>query len=171
MNILSESYSNNSFCVLSSLISKNISQYNYYSNTIRAVCYQMHCSSRSLTIQINDNYFVCPREGGQINGTFFSGYLLCPDYYLICSGTVLCNDMYDCIEKKSELKTDIIYDYESNTIANYDEIKPNYTKYNDKYYLDGICNSTGNKALFSNFKLQERSNDKAKLSINIRASP
>ncbi len=59
------------------------------------------------------------------------------------------------------------YDYESNTIASYDEIKPNYTKYNDKYYLDGICNSTGNKALFSNFKLQERSSDKAKLTYRI----
>jgi hypothetical protein len=56
MNILSESYSNNSFCVLSSLISKNINQYKQYSDTIRAVCYKMHCSSRSLTIQINDNY-------------------------------------------------------------------------------------------------------------------
>ena len=140
MNILAESYSDNSFCVLSSLISKNISNYNQYSDTIRAVCYQMHCSSRSLTIQINDNYLVCPREGGKINATFFSGYLLCPDYYLICSGTVLCNDIYDCIEKESSLKPDIIYDYESNTSQDIEEASLADFSIN-AYELsnDGIC--------------------------------
>ena len=140
MNILSESYSDKSFCVLSSLISKDISNYKQYSNTTRAVCYQMHCSKRSLTIQINNNYLVCPREGGKINGTFFSGYLLCPDYNLICSGTILCNDMYDCVEKKSELKTDILYDYESNTSQDIEDANI-YDFSVNAYELstDGIC--------------------------------
>ena len=128
-SIISEKHSDNSFCVLSSLISKNIDNYNYYSNTVRAICYQMHCSDRSLTIQINNDYIVCPRAGGKIEAVNFSGYLLCPDYNLICSGTVLCNDFLDCIEKKSTLKDDIIYDYESRTsqdleneeIANFSE--------------------------------------------------
>ena len=44
----------------------------------------------------------------------FDGYLLCPDYNLICSGTVICNDMFDCVEKKSLLKN-VIYDYETKT--------------------------------------------------------
>ena len=140
MNILSERYSDKSFCVLSSLISKNITNYTLYSNTTRAVCYQMHCSKRSLTIQINNNYLVCPREGGKINGTFFSGYLLCPDYNLICSGTILCNDMYDCVEKKSELKTDILYDYESNTSQDIEDANI-YDFSVNAYELstDGIC--------------------------------
>ena len=114
-SITGETYSNNSFCVLSSLISKNIENYSLYSNTVRAVCYQMHCSNQSLTIQINDNFFVCPRQGGKINATNFDGYLLCPDYYLICSGTVLCNDIFDCVEKKSLIKENIIYDYDIKT--------------------------------------------------------
>ena len=59
------------------------------------------------------------------------------------------------------------FDYENNTIAEYDEIKPNYTKYEDKYYLDGICESTGNKALYSDFKVVERNNDNAKLTYKI----
>ena len=113
--ITKEKNSENSFCVLSSLISKNIYNYNDYSNTIRAICYKMYCSDRSLTIQINNDFIVCPRSGGKIKATNYEGYLLCPDYYLICSGTVLCNDMYDCVEKKSLLKNDIIYDYESKT--------------------------------------------------------
>ena len=114
-SIILEKHSNNSFCVLSSLISKNIDNYKYYSSTVRAVCYQMHCSDRSLTIQIKNDYIVCPRAGGKIKATNFDGYLLCPDYNLICSGTVLCNDLFDCVEKKSTLKDDIIYDYESRT--------------------------------------------------------
>jgi len=114
-SINSEKHSDNSFCVLSSLISKKIDNYKYYSSTVRAVCYQMHCSDRSLTIQINTDYIVCPRAGGKIEAVSFSGYLLCPDYNLICSGTVLCNDFLDCIEKNSTLKDDIIYDYESRT--------------------------------------------------------
>ena len=69
----------------------------------------MFCSDKSLTIQINNDYIVCPRDGGKIKLPNYDGYLLCPDYYLICSGTVLCNDIFDCIEKQSELK-DIKYD-------------------------------------------------------------
>ena len=38
-----------------------------------------------------------------------------PWLYLISSGSALCNDMFDCVEKKSLLKNDIIYDYEIKT--------------------------------------------------------
>ena len=80
----------------------------------------MHCSNRSLTIQINNDYIVCPREGGKIKANNYDGYLLCPDYYLICSGTVLCNDLFDCVEIKSTLK-DIIYDYTSKASQDLEE--------------------------------------------------
>lgn len=59
------------------------------------------------------------------------------------------------------------FDYENNTIAEYDEIKPNYTQYENKYYLDGICESSGNKALYSDFKVVERNSDNAKLTYKI----
>ena len=117
-SITGEYLSSNSFCVLSSLISENITNYKSYSKNIRAICYQMHCSDKSLTIQINNNFIVCPRAGGKIKAQNFDGYLLCPDYNLICSATVLCNDLFDCVEKKSELK-DIEYDYISKTTQDY----------------------------------------------------
>ena len=110
-----EYHSDHSFCVLGSLISKNIVNYQQYSRTVNAFCYQMYCSDESLTIQINDDFLVCPRSGGKITGVNYDGYLLCPDYYLICSGTTLCNDMFDCVEKKSLLKEDITNDYISKT--------------------------------------------------------
>ena len=115
---LGESFKSNSFCVLSSLISKNIEDYQSYSK-LRAICYEMFCSSQSLTIKIKDNYIVCPRSGGKIKAENFDGYLLCPDYYLICSGTKLCNNIFDCIAKESEEKNiTSFYDYEIKTTQN-----------------------------------------------------
>ena len=134
-----ENYSVSSFCVLSSLISKNIDNYNQYSNTIRAVCYQMHCSERSLTIQINNDFIVCPRAGGKINAKNYDGFLSCPDYNLICSGTILCNDMFDCVEKRSLLK-DVVYDYDIKTTQDIEVI--NSETLSDEAYelsLDGKC--------------------------------
>ena len=138
-SITGELRSSNSFCALSTLISKTINNFRLYSNTLRAVCYQMHCSDKSLTIQINNNFIVCPRSGGKINAVNFDGYILCPDYNLICSGTVLCNDMFDCVEKKSLLK-EVIYDYEIKTSQDYDIIE-NENIIEDRYELsiNGKC--------------------------------
>lgn len=77
------------------------------------------------------------------------------DLYKYFSHDVTIDDLYNKL------------DYENNTIGEYNEIKPNYTKYNDKYYIDGICNSTGNKALFSNFNIVERNSDSAILTYKI----
>ena len=135
-----ESYSNNSFCALSSLVSKNAKNYELFTNTTRGVCYQMFCSDRSLTIKINEDYAVCPRSGGKINLTNYDGYLLCPDYYLICSGTVLCNDMFDCLEKKSSLKNNIDYDYEIKTSQDISSFEnEDFSEENYELSTNGIC--------------------------------
>ena len=114
-SITGEINSNHSFCVLSSLISTDKQNSEQYSRIVNAFCYEMFCSEKSLTIKINSDYLVCPRAGGKINAVNYNGYLLCPDYYLICSGEVLCNDLFDCVEKKSLLKENINYDYEIKT--------------------------------------------------------
>jgi len=131
-----ESLSDHSFCVLSSLKLKNIK---FTSNVFRAVCYQMYCSERSLTILILNNYIVCPRSGGKIKVDGFDGYLACPDYNLICSGTVLCNNMFDCVDKKSQIKEDI-YDYEIKTSQDIEDIEDDKI-IKDSYELseDGKC--------------------------------
>ena len=139
-SITGENYSNESFCVLSSLLDKQENNYEYYLDQVHAICYQMHCSDKSLTIQIKNDYIVCPRAGGKIRVKNFEGYLLCPDYYLICSGTVLCNDMFECVEKKSLLKDDIIYDYTIKTSQNI--ISSEKGKFSKEYYElseNGIC--------------------------------
>ena len=111
-SIIGESLSDNSFCALSSLVKKTVNNYQSYSNKVRAVCLKMYCSDLSLTIQIGDDYLVCPREGGKIIGEDFDGYLLCPDYNLICTGSVVCNDMFNCVDKNSNEKEEsYTYDY------------------------------------------------------------
>ncbi len=59
------------------------------------------------------------------------------------------------------------FDYENKTIDEYDEVKPTYTIYENKYYLDGLCNASGNKAIYNHFKVIERNDDSAKLSYQI----
>ena len=107
-----ESFSDISFCAFSSIIRKDDPKKDLYKDFIRPTCYEMFCSNRSLTIKIKDQYIVCPREGGYISiGKNYIGNLACPDYNLICSQSVLCNNMFDCVEKKSTMREDYIYDY------------------------------------------------------------
>ena len=121
---LGESFTSESFCVLSSLIRKDIEN-SENASKLRAVCYEMHCSSLSLTIKVKDHYIVCPRSGGKIISDLFHGYILCPDYYLICAGTSVCNSIINCINKTSEEKPYSVsnYDYEIKTTQNSDIYK------------------------------------------------
>ena len=119
-DIIGEKYSNNSFCVLSESYPKGTTQneinlyFKIFDTIVHPVCYEMYCTDYSLTIKIKDQYVVCPRKGGKvaINGSF-KGYLYCPDYNLICTGTKLCNDLFDCIDKES-LSRKANYDYDYN---------------------------------------------------------
>ena len=102
-NVLKEEYSDISFCALSSILKKGET---ILQGIIRPSCYQMFCSDESLTIRIDEEYIVCPKQGGliKVEGPFtkYDGFLYCPDYYLICSvaGTEICNNIFDCIDKK-----------------------------------------------------------------------
>ena len=167
-DIIHESFTPNSFCVLSSLIS----QEHESEKQIRAVCHEMFCSSKSLTIKIGQYYFVCPRSGGRIEAENLNlvGYLLCPDYNLICTGKEVCNNNYDCFINHSEEKEEsFYYEYEIKTTQNsaiYDtqpamhgyELSENGSKCP---YLCSQCNSE--KTCFKcapHFKPDENNNNK-----------
>ena len=140
--ITGEKYSDHSFCFLSSLTKKTEEKFELLSNKTRAVCFESFCSSKSLTVKIHENYIVCPRAGGKIELDDYGGYLLCPDYNLICTGTILCNNMFDCIDKKSEIKNDTYnYNYTIKTSQNienaYIAVSDNETNY--ELSEDGQC--------------------------------
>ena len=131
---IGESLSDRSFCALSSMVKDADSD---LANDVRAVCFEMYCSDESLTIKFGTNdFFLCPREGGKIQGfQGFQGFILCPDYNLICTGlgtqtqTDICNDMFDCITKKVKEK-EIYYNY-----YNYDiQTTQDPSEYNDLDY-------------------------------------
>lgn len=123
-NIFLEKYGSSSFCVLSSVLEKNDSNM-LYKGLVRPTCYSMICSEKSLTIELNNEFIVCPREGGMIkigrddnsDYTHYKGYIFCPDYNLICTGKNICNNIFDCINKKSESKTPN-YNYQIENVPN-----------------------------------------------------
>ena len=102
----------------------------------------MSCSSLSLTIRINEQFIVCPRGGGYVNiGGNYIGHILCPDYNLICSQTTPCNNLFDCVEKKSRMKEDYKYNYTlTNVSIQIIEITPDLI-FEPGYELSNINNS------------------------------
>ena len=67
-------YGDNSFCALSSLLPLGVTRNE--STKIKPICYPMFCTDKSLTIQICQQYFVCPQNGGivkEINN--YVGYI------------------------------------------------------------------------------------------------
>ena len=67
---------------------------------------------------------------------------MCPDYNLMCSGTTLCNDIFDCVNKKSFSKNDSYnYDYTIKTTQNLDTINKESIEDQTNYEIstDGIC--------------------------------
>ena len=147
--ILGEKFSDNSFCLLSeafplgSTADENTNYYNKYNSIIHPICYEMFCTNHSLTIKIKDQYVVCPRKGGkvEVNGDF-QGFIYCPDYFLICTGTNMCNNIFDCIKKKS-LPKNFIYDYEFNiektSSQKISEIQNENIDYGYEINEEGIC--------------------------------
>ena len=136
-----EKLSEQSFCFLSSLTKSSAVKSEFISRVVRANCYEIFCSEKSLTLKIFEDYIVCPRAGGKIKVEGYNGYLLCPDYNLMCSGSVICNDIFDCVEKKSVIKdTDYTYDYEIKTSQNIEKSKTSQFE-TDNYELstNGRC--------------------------------
>ena len=141
--VTGENLTDHSFCFLSSLTKTNLLISKVYSSVVRAVCYEIFCSSESLTVKIHEDYIVCPKVGGKIIPEGYEGYFLCPDYNLMCSGTVICNDIFDCVDKKSETKesTYMNTDYIPKTSQNIKEAKDLEPDEDYNYELsdDGIC--------------------------------
>ena len=135
---LGEKYSDNSFCMMSSLVPNGDSS--MYGTIYHPMCFPSYCSSQSLTILIYDQYIVCPRGGGNVEVDGYKGKVHCPDYNLICTGTVVCNDLFDCIDKKSETKSNTFtYDYTKSSTQRYISIEQGQTFIGYELGDDGVC--------------------------------
>ena len=110
----SEKYGDNSFCALSSIIKikNNGGEYKCY---FRPVHYPMLCSDKSLTIQLNEEYNICPRKIIKIGDKSYSNYvryLFCLNYILIYIGTIIWKDLFNYVDEKS-ISKDPLYNYKN----------------------------------------------------------
>ena len=98
----------NSLCFESSLIPKSS---NLLLNELKSICYNIKCDkfNKEIIIYINSFKVICPGHRTILtNPEGFKGEIVCPEYNLICSSEIQCNDMLDCINKKS---TSLRYTY------------------------------------------------------------
>ena len=99
----------NSLCFESSLL-----------NTDKeSICYKMTCdrNNKYIIIYIGSNTVTCPGSKTVLsNPSGLNGEINCPDYNMVCTTDIWCNDMFDCISKKStaDLNT---YEYLTNKQA------------------------------------------------------
>ena len=120
-----------SICVLSSLVGSNETSIpmEMLKNRIRPMCYPITCNTntKTVTVTVLQTNISCPTEGGQQKVDGFDGVIYCPDYNSVCTGTVFCNSLSDCINKKSvALDETFVYSYTPNNQQDYKEYSKNY---------------------------------------------
>ena len=142
-NVFSSSFgeviSESSACFLTNLFLKNDPGIQTYSKQMTAVCYEYICNNNDKTykIKIKENIYSCPSEGGVITTTSTEGQLQCPRYSLICTKSVVCSTMLDCIMKGSlNIVTFDKVDNIATQNLNGDKLDPTLLE-NDMYKHDG----------------------------------
>ena len=106
---------NKSLCFESSLVPR----YSPQPYKWRSICYKISCDrvNKNIIVFINDLNVTCPYNGRilkKVKG--FKGKIKCPDYNLVCTSETWCNEMFECIDKKSET------DYSTFTLQNNEEL-------------------------------------------------
>ena len=127
----------NSFCFISSLMPINSNK----DVSSQAICYRVECdnNNKQIIVNVGSSSITCPTSGGTVtNPSGFKGSLKCPKYIDICNfeGNIICNEMFDCLNKKVKTSQDSYnYDGSDENFINYR--RPNSSvrkKYNIYYY-------------------------------------
>ena len=109
--------SETSICVMSTLTLKGRTDQYTFRNVQRAMCHEIQCdtTNKQVIITVREYTISCPKEGGMATHDEFDGAILCPDYNLVCTGSVLCTDPITCVNAKSvPLESTFTYDYIAN---------------------------------------------------------
>ena len=71
-------------------------------NINTTACYQMSCDreNKKINVYIGNQMIECNGEQKIIN-TKYSDTLNCPDYNMVCTSDIWCNNMFECIDKAS----------------------------------------------------------------------
>ena len=86
-----------------------------FNNDKESICYKMSCEqNKTINVFIRDKVINCPGYDTILtNPNQLEGELHCPDYNIVCTSSVWCNDIFDCIDKNSTANLNS-YDYISN---------------------------------------------------------
>ena len=157
---IGEKLSDTSFCFLSSLVDSSLNEEikEKYSNE-KAICYEViKCdfNLKNYIINIGKKNFTFNNGNNIISYEVenFEGKITCPPFDRICSGNILCNDLYDCIEKKSETFYDNIessIQFNSNFKIKFEEHDGFLQDYIDKCHQNNN-NNNFSSSLFLNLK-------------------
>ena len=82
----------------------------------KSICYKVECDrvNKQIKVIIGGNTVTCNGEKNEMtNPNGLGGSLLCPDYNMVCTSDIWCNNMYDCIDKGSTTDESTFY-YNSN---------------------------------------------------------
>ena len=115
-NSIGEIIGDNSLCFETSLVPENNDK---LLHELYSVCYQIKCDrdKKQIMISIGNSNIICPRKGGILeNPNGFIGQIKCPNYNIICTSEIWCNELFDCIDKKSisDLNTYYYMNYPEN---------------------------------------------------------
>ena len=109
-----------------------------FNNNKESICYKMSCEQNNkINVYINNNIIICPGYDTILsNPNQLKGEIHCPDYNIVCTSSIWCNNMFDCIDKKS-IANENSYDYISNKAALLERDKKN-KNVNDNIDKDNI---------------------------------
>ena len=128
---LGEIIGENSLCFESSLI---LESYNKNLDDIYSVCYKVECdrNKKQIILNILGLTVICPGTETVLNKpNGFNGQIKCPDYNLVCTSKTLCNELFDCIDKKSEADLDTYNNKEITLIEDEKEEESNKNSNNN----------------------------------------
>ncbi len=110
-----EAISNNSGCFISNTL-RSSANARFFSNAFRATCFQFKCDFNNFVLSVTVGFQTvnCPTQGGQVTVPGYTGNLICPDFYKMCTNQAQCKDMMTCAINKV-LPINAIYTYIPNT--------------------------------------------------------
>ena len=127
---LGEKFSEKSICFLSSLVPNFYNESNY--NYKRTMCYEIECNfdNKNFIVKIGDDKIICSGKYENITVDGYNGFIICPNFNRVCTGSVYCNNALNCIDKKS-----VLIDYESNNDEGKIEDEDDY-EIIEKYFIE-----------------------------------
>ena len=131
----------NSMCFISSL---NLNQ-----NT--SICYPVQCdrNNKKIKVIVGEKTITCDGTKKEMNNPEgLKGYLLCPDYNMVCTSEIWCNNMFDCINKESVADENT---YEINSNKNELKERDNFNLRVDDSIKYDLNNNNNNNFIFPKF--------------------